>query len=78
MTTVLDEYTYYRAHQDELVRDYLGKIVTIKDHCVIDVHDNLAEAYADAVREHELGTFLLQEVCEKGKERIPYISRFSR
>lgn len=78
MTTVRDEYAYYRANQAALARDYPGKVVTIKAHCVIGVHDNVADAYADAVREHEVGTFLLQEVCEQGQERIPYISRLPR
>ena len=78
VTNVLDEYTYYRQHQAELARAYPGKIVTIKGNSVVDVHDDLGEAYVDALKEHDLGTFLLQHVCEEGNEQVPYISRFSR
>ncbi len=77
-TTVRDEYAYYREHQAELARAYPGKILTIKGHAVVDVHDDLGEAYVDALKEHELGTFLLQHVYEAGNEQLPYISRFSR
>jgi len=61
------EFKYYLEHQDELVREYNGKFVVIKDCEVIDVFDSELEAVEKTAEKHELGTFLVQK-CEPGNE----------
>ena len=52
---------YFKANQDELVRKYEGKFLVIKDQEVKGVYDTEIEAYADAKKKFELGTFLIQQ-----------------
>ncbi len=52
---------YFKSHQDELVRKYRGKFLVIKDQDVKGVYDTEIEAYTDAKKKFELGTFLIQQ-----------------
>ena len=61
------EFHYYLAHQDELVRQYSGKVLAIKNQTVIGVYDSEAEAVHKTARAHELGTFIVQR-CEPGTD----------
>ena len=56
------EFKYYREHQQELVEKYNGKFVVIVDERVVGVFDSELEAYTEAKKEHQLGTFLIQKV----------------
>lgn len=58
---------YFKSHQDELVRKYEGKFLVIKDQKVQGVYDTEIEAYIDAKKKFELGTFLIQQ-CLTGQE----------
>ncbi len=57
------EFQYYLDHQDELVEEYDGKVVVIKDGQVIGVYDEDIEAVTATIKEHELGTFLVKRVA---------------
>lgn len=59
------EFKYYMAHQDELVKQYNGRFIVIKDSQVIGVYDSEFEAINETAKQHELGTFLVQK-CEPG------------
>lgn len=59
------EFNYYLEHQDELVEQYNGKFLVIKDCKVIDAFDSELEAIKKTAEQHELGTFLVQK-CEPG------------
>ena len=59
------EFEYYLQHQDELVKQYNGKYIVIKDSVIIDAYASELEAVTITLREHELGTFLVQK-CEPG------------
>ena len=61
------DFQYYLEHQTELVKDYKGKYLVIKDQKVIGVFDSQADAYNETQKEHEVGTFLIQ-LCELGKD----------
>jgi len=61
------EFRYYLAHQDELVRQYSGKVVVIKNQTLIGAFDSEAEAVHETAKSHELGTFLVQR-CEPGTD----------
>ena len=61
------EFNYYLENQDELVKNYNGKFVVIKDCNVIGAFDSELEAIEKVSEKHELGTFLVQK-CEPGSE----------
>ena len=61
------EFEYYLAHQAELVEEFDGKFVVIKDDEVLGAYDSEIEAIEETMKEHELGTFLVQK-CEEGEE----------
>ena len=61
------EFKYYVDHQAELVEKYQGKYLVIRGEEVVAVYDDEIEAYTEAVKKYELGTFMLQE-CQPGKE----------
>jgi len=73
-----NEFKYYLEHQDELVKQYNGKFIVIKDLKVIGVYDSELEAIQKTSKKHELGTFLVQK-CEPGNESYTqtYHSRVS-
>lgn len=62
-----DEFDYYIAHQDELVRQYDGKYLLIRDKQVLGAYDTAQDAYKIASQEYELGSFLIQK-CAPGNE----------
>ena len=59
------EFEYYIAHQAELVRQYKGRFIVIKGQRVIGDYSSDIEAVEATVKDHELGTFLIQK-CEAG------------
>ncbi|MGH8398795.1 MAG: hypothetical protein ACRETA_11215 [Gammaproteobacteria bacterium] len=61
------EFDYYLAHQEELVKKYLNRVIVIKDQEVIGAYDDEIQAIAAAqTGGHQLGTFLVQRV-ERGQ-----------
>ena len=61
------EFEFYIANQDELVGQYSGKVIVIKDQCVIGAYTSVAEAVRETSKLHPLGTFLVQK-CEAGTQ----------
>lgn len=61
------EFEYYLEHQDELVKQYNGKFIVMKDCQIRGAYDSEIEAVEKASKEFELGTFLVQK-CEPGTE----------
>lgn len=62
-----EEFEYYLANQNELVKVYYGKFIVIKEQKVVGVYDSEIEAYSESIKTLELGTFLIQE-CLPGEE----------
>ena len=62
-----EEFEFYLNHQDELVKEYAGKYIVIKDRKVLGAYGSEAEAIRETTREHTLGTFIVQK-CEAGNE----------
>ena len=60
------EFKYYQEHQTELVTKYNGKFLVIKDETVQGAYDSQLEAYTEAKKRFEVGTFLIQH-CSPGK-----------
>ncbi len=61
------ELQYYIDNQLELIEKYQGKFLVIKDQKIIGNYSSEIEAYSETVKNHELGTFLIQE-CQPGDE----------
>ncbi len=61
------QFKYYLDHQRELVKKYNARFIVIKDEQVIGDYSTEAEAYDVTVKEHKLGTFLIQH-CLPGEE----------
>ena len=61
------ELEYFKAHQEELIRQYKGKFLVIKDQKVEGVYETEIDAYNDAQKKFELGTFIIQQ-CIAGKD----------
>ena len=64
---LVKEFKYYLDHQDELVKQYNGKFIVIKEGSVIGAFDSELEAVRETAKQHEMGTFLVQK-CEPGSE----------
>lgn len=60
-----DEFEYYLANQDALVKEYGGKVIVIKDKAVVGSYDTEIEAVNTAKNTYEVGTFLVQR-CTPG------------
>ena len=60
-TNLQKQLKYFKSHQEELVREYEGKFLVIKDQEVKGVYDTEIDAYTDAKKKFELGTFLIQQ-----------------
>ncbi len=56
------EFEYYLGHQEELVKKYNGKFIVIKNGEVLGSYDDELTALKETQREHDLGTFLVQQV----------------
>lgn len=67
MTTLEEELDYYIKHQNELVKQYEGKYLVIKNKKIVGAYDSEIEAYNDAKNKFEVGTFLIQP-CMPGSE----------
>ncbi|MBK7381255.1 MAG: hypothetical protein IPJ03_20120 [Ignavibacteriales bacterium] len=61
------EFNYYLDHQEELIKQYAGKYLVIKDQKVFGAFDTEIIAYQEALKELELGTFLIQ-LCTIGSD----------
>jgi hypothetical protein len=61
------EFQYYLQHQAELVAQYNGKFIVIKNQTVLGAYDSELKALTETQKAHELGTFLIQK-CEPGEE----------
>jgi hypothetical protein len=61
------EFQYYISHQEELVEKYNGKFLVIKGESIVGAYDSHSEAYQEATKEMEIGTFLIQH-CLAGED----------
>lgn len=61
------EFQYYLDHQEELVKQYNGKIIVIVEDKVIKAYANKKDAYIESIKKYEPGTFLIIE-CTPGDE----------
>ena len=58
------EFEFYLAHQDEMVKKYDGKYIVIKNGEVLGEYDDELNAVTQTKKSYELGTFLVQKVSQ--------------
>ena len=61
------EFQYYLDNQTELAKKYEGKYIVIKNQQVLGAYEDQIEAIQETAKEHEVGTFLVQE-CDPDPE----------
>jgi hypothetical protein len=62
-----NEFKYYLERQDDLVKEYNGRIIVIVNGKVVGVYGSKIDAYLDSVKEYNPGTFLIIE-CTPGAD----------
>ena len=67
MMTLEKEFKYYLDNQKQLIKDYQGKYLVVKNEQVIDAYGSQEEAIQETMKTHQLGTFLVQYVQADGK-----------
>ena len=55
------EFKYFLSHKEEIQSKYHGKFVVIIGEEVVGAYDTQSEAYFESKKDHELGTFLIQQ-----------------
>lgn len=58
------EYDFYKKNKEELLKQYLNKVVVIIGDKVVATYNNVADAITKTSAEHTLGTFLVKEIKE--------------
>ena len=61
------EFEFFLNHQTDLVKQYDGKFIVIKNEQVVGAYNSQEEAFAEASKKFDAGTFLIQE-CRPGAE----------
>lgn len=62
-----DELEFFITNQNELVKQYVGKVLVIKGQEILGVYDTTLQAYLETQKQHTLGTFMIQP-CEPGPD----------
>jgi len=57
-----EEFDYFLAHHDELVKEHNGKFVVIKGQAVLAFYDDEQVAIQETGKKHKPGTFIVQKV----------------
>ena len=61
------ELTFFITHQGEFVEKYNGKSLVLRGDELVGVYDTPLQAYMEAQKRFELGTFMIQP-CAPGPE----------
>jgi len=68
---IKDDFEYYTANQEEIVKDHMGEFVVIKDSTVIGYHKEESKAF-ESMKEFELGTFIVKKCQALGTDIVTY------
>ncbi|MDR1099462.1 MAG: hypothetical protein LBL28_03180 [Treponema sp.] len=70
---IADEFTFYDAHQKEIVEGHLDEFVVIKDQKVAGYHKTEEDAFDSMIGE-KLGTFMVKRCQTPGTDVIKYFN----
>lgn len=69
------EYNYFKKNKEKLIKEYPNKYVVIKAEKIIGVYDNENKAIEETLKDHKLGTFLVQKCSENSDQVMRFHSR---
>ena len=61
-TPLQEEFDFYLDNQDEMVSQYDGMVIVLKNRKVLGAYADELTAISETRKDHELGTFLIQRV----------------
>lgn len=61
------EFQYYLDNQENLVKEFNGKVLVIIGEEIVGVYNTETEAYFESIKKYEPGTFLVQQ-CTPGND----------
>ncbi len=61
------ELQFFIANQDRLVAEHRGKTLVLRGEEVVSAHDTALDAYLEATKQYEPGTFMIQP-CTEGAD----------
>jgi len=73
---LLKSFNYYLENQETFVEEYNGKVIVLVDTALVGVYDSVPEAYYASLKEHVLGTFLIQKVSPGTTDTTAYTFAF--
>jgi hypothetical protein len=66
-----DNFDFYEKNQEDIVKGHLNEFVVINDASIVGYFKTEKEAF-EAMKDYELGTFLVKKCLEKGTDIITY------
>ena len=63
MEDLISEFDRYLANREEMLANYEGKFLALKGGVVLGAYDSYGAAVFATRREHERGTYLIQEIA---------------
>lgn len=57
---ILDEIEYYKVNRLQFIEQYHGKHLVIKGQQIIGVYETNSQAYEEAIKMHEVGSFIIE------------------
>ncbi len=70
-------FQYYLDNLEELYKKYPNKFLALKDCKVLGVYDSYDDALEETLKNHEIGTFLIQRVDINPSSYTLYLNSFS-
>jgi hypothetical protein len=65
---LMDEYFYYKAHQEAIIKNHLGDYVVIKGNRILGYYEKMMEAFRDmAQKNEEPGTYAVRKCKPVGE-----------
>jgi hypothetical protein len=68
---IQEDFEFYTANQEEIIKEHLGEFVVIKDSTVLGYFEEETKAF-DYMKENELGTFMVKKCMEPGTDIITF------
>ena len=76
MSNISDNFTYFKANRDELIKDHINDVVVIMDCKVLGYYKTETEALqAMASVGYEIGTFNIQKCLPAADDKVMYYTR---
>jgi hypothetical protein len=66
-----DDFEYYTANQEDIIKDHLGEYVVIKNSAIVGYFREEAKAF-EAMIGNELGTFIVKKCQPPGKDIVTF------